>query len=442
MPSNEIRQSESETANGAETISDSGNPDTDATERPNSSEEEDDTNPPPPGESTEVSSPNGNNEANAPSAALVTSTIIVNAEASPPTVTTDVRTEASAAATFVTKSSDVQSTAVATTLPVSREITQAEFQSELIQTRTSSTSATANTAVLGASQQGESRSSGISSEELAGALVGAIVGTFLLTFAGMFLWMRKRRSETSRDRRPLSNDRLLGYGAAGAMRRADNGKLQTVHAWEQYIPQDLDDRVELTVDDTASLTKLQTSYLKRNLASLMQATASSSSIIKHCLAYMITQSSRLDNGSVAALLPPEFAMVAVEQPALNDNNPQAIAIRQAYAKWKPLTTYFRPEPQAEQNHHQTQSQAISNMAEAFTSAFAPWRRNSQDDRNARHRLMELLNNALSVAEQVFKQRGVYETSWEHSERRYSMNSRRITVTPELTKVTDEQGHII
>ena len=85
---------------------------------------------------------------------------------------------------------------------------------------------------------------------------------------------------------------------------------------------------------------------------------------------------------------------------------------------------------------------MADMAEAFTSAFAPWRSNSHDDQDTRHHLMELLNSALSVAEQVFKQRGVYETSWEHSERRYSMTSRRIIVTPELTKVTDEQGRLI
>ncbi|GIZ49318.1 hypothetical protein CKM354_001235000 [Cercospora kikuchii] len=388
------------------------------------------------------------------------------------TVSTQVRTEPSVSATTslaytsATNPYDDHSAAASTT-PDSSALAQAESSSGQSQTRTLSTSATANTTALGASQPKGPQSSGISSAAMAGALVGAIIGTFLLTFAGMFIWMRKRRSRATSDRQRLSNSRLLGLGAAGAARRADDGKSKAVHAWEQYLPQDLDDRaiqsavkelfdgvhlhvenfytnaqVELGVDETTVLAKLQTPYLKLNLATLMHATASPSSIIKHCLAYMITQSSGLDSGSVASLLPPEFAMVAVDQSAVNGNNPQAIAIRQAYAKWKALTTYFRSEPQAGQSYHPSQTQAVADMAEAFSAAFEPWRNKSQDEMRTRQHLVELLTNAVGVAEMVFKQRGVYETSWEHSERRYSMNSRRVRVIPELIKVNDEQGRVI
>ncbi|KAM3417237.1 hypothetical protein BST61_g5496 [Cercospora zeina] len=333
-------------------------------------------------------------------------------------------------------------------------------------TSTSSTSAPAGEPALGTTRPEGSQSSEVSSGALAGALVGAIVATFLLTFAGMIIWMRKRRSSVANNRRILSNSHLLGARATGAMRRPDNEKSQSMHAWKQYLPQDVDDHavqsavkilfdgVQLHVEnfyagaqvktdgyDTTSLAKLQTPYLKLNLTGLMQATASSTLIIKRCLACMITQSSGLDKGSAATLLPPEYAMVAVNQPAVNGKNPQAIAIRQAYSDWKALTTYFRPDPQAGQIH-QAQTQAITDMIGAFTFAFAPWQQKSHDELKARQHLTELFASAIDVADMVSKQRGAYETAWEHPDRRQSMNERRIRVTPEFIKVTDEHGRLI
>lgn len=255
------------------------------------------------------------------------------------------------------------------------------------------------------------------------------------------------------------------------------------HAWEQYLPQSLDDRtvqgsvktlfdqvqlhvenfygirdVKITAEVANNLSKLQTPHLPDSVAAVMSSAKTPLPVIKHCLAYMVAQSIGVGIDSTTTLLPPAYASIASGFHLPDTEDPNAvgtynlwrestalandtIAQRQAFSKWKELTAYFTPEPFANPEDAANRDKAISSMVETFADAFFLWDSQPRDEAQARQHLTELLKNAANVAVMLFAQPSTFEFRWQQ-EAQDGTRKRSLVVVPAFVKVADERGHLL
>ncbi|TKA82166.1 hypothetical protein B0A55_02028 [Friedmanniomyces simplex] len=149
-------------------------------------------------------------------------------------------------------------------------------------------------------------------------IVGAPIVDAFLAAAITFLCMRrsggKREPEPVMDRRARRHSRSAGVNN-GHARDEKLPILVDIHAWERYLPQGLDDRtvptavktlfdqkqlhveniyttadVEITGGLAAALWAVSTQNLPGPITSVMASSRSHLPVMKHCLAYMVTQS--------------------------------------------------------------------------------------------------------------------------------------------------------
>ncbi|KAK4542173.1 hypothetical protein LTR36_007020 [Oleoguttula mirabilis] len=316
--------------------------------------------------------------------------------------------------------------------------------------------------------QSKSASHPVSVGALAGGIIGAAIAAALIAAAITFYYVSKTAAKDRRQRRSHRSRKSSSYAGLASAQGPNEKSLAASdeHAWEQYLPQSLDDRtvqgsvktlfdqvqlhvenfyanadVKLTPDVANNLSKLQTPHLPDHVASVIASSKTALPIIKHCLAYLVTQSISIGTGSPHTLLPPAYVVVATSPkiPTKGDDV-NAVAQRQAFSKWRELTAYLKPDPFAGPESSATRDRAISSMVETFADAFFLWDAQPQNEAPARQHLVELLKNAANVATMLFAQASTFESRWQQPVLQDDSRNRTLIVVPAFVKIADEHGH--
>ncbi|KAK5125633.1 hypothetical protein LTR85_011907 [Meristemomyces frigidus] len=197
--------------------------------------------------------------------------------------------------------------------------------------------------------------------------------------------------------------------------------------------------VKLTSDVAKSLSALQTPYLPDSVASVIASSKTPSPVIKHCLAYMVTQSISVSSGTQLTLLPPVYAAMVTGSNLSTAEGVDAVARRQAFSKWKELTAYFMPDPFKNPESIASRDSVISSMVQIFSDAFLLWDSHPTDEASARQHLVELLRNAADVATMLFAQASAFEFRWQQPSSQDGSKKRSLVVVPACLKVVDDRG---
>ncbi|KAK5000125.1 hypothetical protein LTR66_000950 [Elasticomyces elasticus] len=337
---------------------------------------------------------------------------------------------------------------------------------------TTSISSSSSSSSFVTSQSGPSSNSpGISTGVLAGAIVASFVGSAVLAFVIAYLCLRSRVvGTTSADKRRRSGHRshtsrrTSEYAPAAGFNEKD-AAVDTSHAWEKYLPSSLDDRtvglkvkglydqIQLHVENfyvntprpiiqviAASIKKMHTPYLEPLACSMSDSSLAPQPIIKHCLAYMITQGLSSEAAPEVCLVPRELAAVLRTRqiPADMSHNPQAT--RQILSKWRVLTAHLRPGSIADPEHANELHESISMMVDRFSTTFLPFESEKGNIGVGRQHLTELLRSAAEVAYMLFSQPSTFEFRWKQASVKKGTAKAAVVVVPKFTKTADEDGN--
>ncbi|KAK5011420.1 hypothetical protein LTR28_003249 [Elasticomyces elasticus] len=352
-----------------------------------------------------------------------------------------------------------------------------ESQTSMNLTTTASSSAGETTSISSSSSSSSdpvtysSNSSTISTGVLAGAIVASFVGSAVLAFVIAYLCLRSRVvGTTSADKRRRSGHRshtsrrTSEYAPAAGFNEKD-AAVDTSHAWEKYLPSSLDDRtvglkvkglydqIQLHVENfyvntprpiiqviAASIKKMHTPYLEPLACSMSDSSLAPQPIIKHCLAYMITQGLSSEAAPEVCLVPRELAAVLRTRqiPADMSHNPQAT--RQILSKWRVLTAHLRPGSIADPEHANELHETISMMVDRFSTTFLPFESKKGNIGAGRQHLTELLRSAAEVAYMLFSQPSTFEFRWKQASVKKGTAKAAVVVVPKFTKTADEDGN--
>ncbi|KAL3468917.1 hypothetical protein BJX99DRAFT_265703, partial [Aspergillus californicus] len=302
-----------------------------------------------------------------------------------------------------------------------------------------------------------SSSSGVSDSTLAGAILGSIFGTAILILLLTFLFIRRRRQSTQTTSPedntpekqtlftdtnpmgvPVSNNKnpaapALAFSLDSIIRTpaedsAVRDRIMTlvdraeIHVNIHYAPTS---SVHLSHEAKAKLAKYDSDALPASVMDMVDKSSDRREIIKHVLVRILLKAIRPGG----QLLPCLFAL----EPEIENVTP---SIDKALYTWRMLTAHLYSQDSHTLNpkHKVARARAIQTLIREFTSAFAPYaRETSASAETKRNADLEIVaNQASEVGIWLFAQRCGFEFIWERSLAGFS-------VVPDVVKVCDEDG---
>ena len=125
-----------------------------------------------------------------------------------------------------------------------------------------------------------------------------------------------------------------------------------------------------------------------------------------------------------------------------------VAFVQALSRWRVLSAYLRPTPRTDASYLSARDAIITQCADVFCGAFAPWAIGSRRDTyGPRHQnLIEVMKAASDTGILLFAQPSTFTYRWTAPSTggtgRGAGAGGRIVVTPALVKVADENAVVL
>ncbi|KAK6374559.1 hypothetical protein LTR64_002670 [Lithohypha guttulata] len=425
--------------------------------------------------------PNGNQGTPAPAPTNVASSEANNSSSN---VTETSTYETSSAETTATSSSDATYSS-ATTSPSTTAVTSTAYSSATTSPATTAVTGTAAIASSTSSQAALSdgansapSKSEISTATVAGAAVGAAIGAALLAALITWFFMRKRNHNARRS----NSTRLLPMGGAAEkdytqVRTREIGAVGVgakLPSWMSNLPQPVADdtlrmnvrtlfhQIELHVENLYAdvypaesslspdileeIEEFDNQDLPAPILTLIRQTNKPTSVIKRALAQHIVSNISVSDMKQSSFLPVECTSLAQgrRRAASHTNKPGSA---EAFAQWRVLTAYLRPEANAPTNTSTSQLEtgedlAIRAAAHQFSSAFAPWLHPGQSAAAVAQNLEAIMRSAAQVGLTIFSQPAEFAYAWgsEDASRQGGRRSvGRLVVTPALLKMRDDNS---
>ena len=101
-----------------------------------------------------------------------------------------------------------------------------------------------------------------------------------------------------------------------------------------------------------------------------------------------------------------------------------------------MTAYLRPDPTKDAAYLAQRDRQISDIAQSFSKAFAPWKSTGYKDEERTRSLSAILEDAANLGIFMFSQPSTMTFHWPASD---EVKSGSIVVSPALLKITDETG---
>ncbi|KAF9636658.1 hypothetical protein BFW01_g7554 [Lasiodiplodia theobromae] len=238
--------------------------------------------------------------------------------------------------------------------------------------------------------------------------------------------------------RPAYESRLPKPAADATIGAAVSGVFDSI---DVYVEKYYRDKTSLELDSTheACLMLVGTPHLPSSPIDLVQSNRPNplvcrpTSLIKHCIAFLIQQSMTMDEGGRNSLLPPWATSLPQ---ALKGQDNADDAFDEAFAHWRVLTSYLQPTSAASISPlaKQSRTQATRAIADRIGGAFAPWE-SMPGAPEQRADLVAICEEAASAAALVFAQPSTFAYVWEPVNLGLDEEPRKVTVIkPGLVKV--------
>ena len=106
------------------------------------------------------------------------------------------------------------------------------------------------------------------------------------------------------------------------------------------------------------------------------------------------------------------------------------------SRWRVTTAYLHPDPTKDPNYISKRDRQISEIVQAFATAFAPWKSKAYKDEERANSLSAILEDAANLGIFLFSQPSTLSFNWPAAS---DIRSGKIVVSPALLKFADENG---